>query len=965
MTNNEIKASAVVVNDDPDIGADAFLPSPLDGRNFVAQVRALLEGKEARTQELRESKTSVRRKIEAILEPEGDPDVLELADIIDVPAVQSLFENFYRINGMVSAIVDNNGKVLTSFGWQDICTKFHRCHPETLKHCVESDTFLARGAAPGTFKSYVCKNGMNDMASPIVVAGRHLGNIYFGQFFYNDEEPDVEHFREQARRFGFDEAEYLAALSRVPRYDRETVGAIMTFYSKLAAMISSLSFSTVSLARALAEQRELQEEMGATLYSIGDGVIVTDKSTCVRRMNPVAEALSGWREADSLGKPLAEVFRIISEHTRQKVENPLARVIQNNVVVGLANHTLLISRDGRETPIADSAAPIRDAGGNITGVVLVFRDQTEERRVTSKLMASERFIRATLDGLSYMIAIVDTAGTILYVNQAWLDFGAANQATPAAITPDANYLDICRKAEGNDSDGAAEFADGLAAVLAGARTGFTMEYPCHSPDEKRWFTARVTIFPYGDERRAIIAHENITERKQIENTQLFLLQLGAQERCEDFFEALTQYLHDTLGPDYVCIDRLGDDLKTARTVAIYFDGRFMDNVTYPLQDTPCADVVGKAVCVFPHNVRGLFPQDGIMQKMAAESFVGVTLWSTQGEAIGLIAAISRKPLTNPRLAEAVLKLVGIRAAGELEGRQATEALLAKQRQLEDLNRSLEDRIQKAVDELRRKDQVLIHQSRMAAMGEMIGNIAHQWRQPLNALGLVIANIKDAYDYNELDAEYLSQAVTDSNRLVQKMSSTISDFANFFRPDKKIIPFSGLKQIHDAISLVEASFKNNNITIGLDAPQDIMMIGFPNEFSQVLLNLLVNAKDAIKSSKRMDGLVEVRLTARDGSGCITVRDNGGGIPEAVIGRIFDPYFSTKQQGSGIGLYMSKMIIEDNMNGAITACNIEGGAEFVICIPMVISSTPHCAEAFPQNLISSASRITDIPKNDCIY
>jgi signal transduction histidine kinase len=171
-----------------------------------------------------------------------------------------------------------------------------------------------------------------------------------------------------------------------------------------------------------------------------------------------------------------------------------------------------------------------------------------------------------------------------------------------------------------------------------------------------------------------------------------------------------------------------------------------------------------------------------------------------------------------------------------------------------------------------------------------------------------------------------------------MSSTISDFANFFRPDKKIIPFSSLKQIHEAIALVEASFKNNNIIIHCDAAEDVMLLGFPNEFSQVLLNLLVNAKDAIQSSNRMDGLVEVRLTARDGSGCITVQDNGGGIPEAIIGRIFDPYFSTKNRGSGIGLYMSKMIIEDNMNGTITARNVKDGAEFTICIPRPAAENP---------------------------
>ena len=704
-----------------------------------------------------------------------------------------------------------------------------------------------------------------------------------------------------------------------------------------AAMAASAYFSRTGtlyqrLFQTEQKQRELQGEIGATLYSIGDGVIVTDKSGHIRRLNPVAETLTGWKEAEAIDKPLFDVFQIINERTRQRVNNPVEQVIQDNVVVGLANHTLLVSRDSLERPIADSAAPIHDDNGDIIGVVLVFRDQTEERHTMNKLLASEQFVRSTLDGLSYMIAIVDAAGTILYVNQAWLDFGEANQAEMSAIMPGANYLEICQKAEGPESDGAMEFATGLTAVLSGTRSTFAVEYPCHSPDEKRWFIARVTKFPHDSESRAIIAHENITERKQIENTQLFLLQLGTQENHEDFFEALALYLHDTLGSDFVCIDRLEGDLKTARTVAIYFDGKFRDNITYTLKDTPCGDVVGKTVCVFQKDVRGMFPKDEVLQEMVAESYVGVTLWNILGEAIGLIAVISRKPLANSRLAEAVLKLVGMRTASELEGRQAMEALLTKQRELENLNFSLEDRIRKAVDELRQKDQVLIHQSRMAAMGEMIGNIAHQWRQPLNALGLVVANIKDAHDYKELDATYLNQAIADSNRLIQKMSSTISDFANFFRPDKKIAAFSGLKQIRDAIALVEASFKSNNVTIQCDTTEDVMLLGFPNEFSQVLLNLLVNAKDAIKASKTPNGCVVVNLTSRNGRGCITVRDNGGGIPEDIIGRIFDPYFSTKQQGSGIGLYMSKMIIEDNMNGAITARNIENGAEFIICIPL---------------------------------
>ncbi|MCA1795434.1 MAG: PAS domain S-box protein, partial [Desulfobacteraceae bacterium] len=210
---------------------------------------------------LKESETAVRKKLKAIIEPQSDLGELELADIIDVPAVQSLMEKFHQITGMLSAIVDSNGKVLVEVGWQDICKKFHRCHPETQKNCIESDIILSRVTAPGRFKSYRCKNGMWDMSTPIVVSGHHMGNIYFGQFIYSDEKLDVEQFRSQARRYGFDEVEYLAALSRIPRYDRETVEEVMAFYSRLGVMISDLSFSTIKLSRALTEQKRTEEAL--------------------------------------------------------------------------------------------------------------------------------------------------------------------------------------------------------------------------------------------------------------------------------------------------------------------------------------------------------------------------------------------------------------------------------------------------------------------------------------------------------------------------------------------------------------------------------------------------------------------------------------------------------------------------------------------------------------------------------
>jgi signal transduction histidine kinase len=218
------------------------------------------------------------------------------------------------------------------------------------------------------------------------------------------------------------------------------------------------------------------------------------------------------------------------------------------------------------------------------------------------------------------------------------------------------------------------------------------------------------------------------------------------------------------------------------------------------------------------------------------------------------------------------------------------------------------------------------------MGEMIGNIAHQWRQPLNALGLLLANLKDAFQFGELTADYLDKAVTDGNRLVQKMSMTINDFRDFFHPSKECVPFSALKQIREATALVEPSFRNERVEVQVRAAQDLKFFGYPNEYSQVLLNLLANSKDAIKERKVADGLIEIVLTSAGGGGRVTVRDNGGGIGKESLERIFEPYFSTKQMGTGIGLYMSKMIIERNMHGRLTARNVDGGAEFTIDTPL---------------------------------
>ncbi|MBN1887921.1 MAG: PAS domain S-box protein [Thermoflexales bacterium] len=177
---------------------------------------------------------------------------------------------------------------------------------------------------------------------------------------------------------------------------------------------------------------------------------------------------------------------------------------------------------------------------------------------------------------------------------------------------------------------------------------------------------------------------DITERKQIENVLTFLAQSGSPTHGEDFFQMLARYLAENLSMDYVCIDRLEGDLKAARTVAVYYDGQFEDNVSYTLQDTPCGDVVGRTVCSFPAGVRHKFPRDAVLQEMLAESYMGVTLWGYTGQPIGLIAVIGRRWLENPQLAESLLEVVAVRAAGELERQQAEETLRESERRARQL-----------------------------------------------------------------------------------------------------------------------------------------------------------------------------------------------------------------------------------------------------------------------------------------
>ncbi|QOY54224.1 hypothetical protein HUE87_10115 [Candidatus Sulfurimonas marisnigri] len=235
-----------------------------------------------------------------------------------------------------------------------------------------------------------------------------------------------------------------------------------------------------------------------------------------------------------------------------------------------------------------------------------------------------------------------------------------------------------------------------------------------------------------------------------------------------------------------------------------------------------------------------------------------------------------------------------------------------------LNSELEERVKKEVEENRLKDGLVLQQSKLASMGEMIGAIAHQWRQPLNALSISIQNLEYAYEDNLVDKEYLDKYTSKNLKTINFMSNTIDDFRNFFRVDKEKEGFSVKEAILGTISLQEAQLKNNGISLEVMG-DDFIVNGFYNEFQQVILNIISNSKDVLLDNNIKEP--EIKIILEDNK--ILIKDNGPGINKDIINKVFEPYFTTKDKdkGTGMGLYMSKMIIEDNMGGKLLVSNIQ--------------------------------------------
>jgi PAS domain S-box-containing protein len=658
------------------------------------------------------------------------------------------------------------------------------------------------------------------------------------------------------------------------------------------------------------EERRQREQLHVTLASIGDAVIVTDAAGVITFLNPVAESLTGWRLDEAVGQPLERVFRIINEHTRKTVENPVTKVIQSGAIVGLANHTLLISKGGEELLIDDTAAPIRNEDGTISGVVLVFRDASQFRKaaeVRSRLAgivesADDAIISMNLDGL---IQTWNRAAERLYGYNAAEMVG---NSLAILVTPD--------------------HPDELPSLMERLKHGERIEHyeTVRVRKDGTQFDVALTISPIKNEHGEVVGASkiarDITARKRSEAALRFLA--SASKALAELTDPLStmQKVARFAIPDFAdwCTVDMLDMQGELRRVAVAHGDPAKVRYAQELQQRFPPDKedprgvwnilrTGKSELVseITDSMLQQSVQDPELLKIIKElglvSYIGVPL-SVRGKGIGVltfITAESKKRYTESdrRFAEEL----GQRAATAIENARLYEEL-------------------KETD--RRKD-------------EFLAMLAHELRNPLAPIRNALYLMKTP----NIDAKSLDEAREITERQIQHMVRLVDDLLDVSRIMRGRIELR--KESVDLAAIIDQAVETSRPVVdaqGQDvvvakSSEPIRLQADPTRLAQVISNLLQNAAKFSEHS----GRIWVSTEREGNEARICIRDEGVGIPSALLPRIFDLFaqgdrtLERSQGGLGIGLTVVRRLVE--LHGGRVTAQSEGedkGSEFIIRLPI---------------------------------
>jgi PAS domain S-box-containing protein len=316
--------------------------------------------------------------------------------LVEAECIQPLLEDFYRLTRIPMAVIDVAGRVVAGAGWQDVCLDFHRAHPETCANCIASDVELTRGVPPGEFRMYKCKNGMWDVATPLIVGGEHVANVFSGQFFFDDEPLDAEGFRAQARQYGFDEEQYMAALEQAPRLSREAVKTGMAYLTKLAGLICSVGYKNLELGRALDDREQLMK-------SLRESEEMLKRAQAIAHLGSWELDLIGGRlhwsdesyrifglEPQEFGATYETFLSFVHPDDRRAVDEAYSGSVRDGKASYEITHRIV--RRGTEEVrwVHEKCEHVRDADGRIIRSMGMVHDITEQRQAEEEIRHKQK-----------------------------------------------------------------------------------------------------------------------------------------------------------------------------------------------------------------------------------------------------------------------------------------------------------------------------------------------------------------------------------------------------------------------------------------------------------------------------------------------------------------------------------------------------------------------------------------------
>ncbi len=709
--------------------------------------------------------------------------------------------------------------------------------------------------------------------------------------------------------------------------------------------------------------RKSEKQLRDVTSYLSEGIYVLNQEGNIIFMNPTAEQLVGWTMAELKNKNAHNVlhYRKADGTPLPFEECPMHNVIKTGKLLSSTDE-IFIRKDGTVLPVSVISSPIIENGKAVASVA-AFRDITEHkqmekererlifelgvaneeleqeiaerRRAEDALRENEKFLQTIIETEPDCIKLLAADGTLLQMNRAGLSMIEADslsqvkgQCVYQLVVPE--YREAFKSLTADVFKGRPGVLEFEAVGLRGTHIWLeTHAVPLRNDSDEiialLGITRDVTEHKKAEDEIRNLNKE--LERRVIERTaqlkesaQRFQLaaesgQLGVWDwNVQSNFMVWNDRMFELYG--------ISRDAFT-NSVEAWRNSLHPDDCNKAMAD---GDAALRGEKEFDTEFRVLHP-DGTVKVLKANAIV---IRDADGKPVRMLGL--NRDITELREAEE--KLIRSYSDLEIKVQERTAELTAAKHQLEELNLTLEQRVLEEIASRHEKEQLLFQQSRMAAMGEMIGAIAHQWRQPLNVIGLIIQNLQMAYEYGELDKMRLKNAVATAMWQVNFMSKTIDDFRNFFKPSREKELFDVKKIVDETISLMKAQLQNSFIDIEIITKKEgLVMKGYPNEFKHVLLNLINNAKDAIlvrKAHEDCQTKITILLSEKADKVIIKVRDTGGGVPGHIMDKIFDPYFTTKDEGTGtgIGLYISKTMVERNMGGRLTARNWKEGAEFRI-------------------------------------